>query len=193
MIDDAPENRKTFKTEPGSWFEYFFPDVPAAVAEGRLPAKFTSLDDVGTWVHSHGMSGEPALRMFLTSPDFDADSKRFASVWLQQAEADRVDRRAQEQLQVARNAADAAARSASWTMWAAVAAAIGSIASLFGVAFTVLSDPPEPKVFLLAAPEKSIGPPAPIPLPTASSSVAQAAREAIAPSPAASMTSVPQR
>ncbi|MFD2298800.1 hypothetical protein QRO11_09490 [Paracidovorax citrulli] len=71
--------------EGGNWFKFFFPDVPAAVAQGRLPLKFHSLHEVAAWAKSHKQDGETALRLWLTTEGVDDLSRRLVTVWIEQA------------------------------------------------------------------------------------------------------------
>lgn len=146
------EDANPFDKQASGLFEYLFPDFPAAVAEGHFPVKFAGMWEVGRWVRSHDQ-GEIALRLWLTRPEADENSKRYASEWLRREEARRADDWKAQELQAAQSAvkaaqlsAEVARRSAWWTMWAAIFAGVGMVATAGTSLYSIFNSPQQPFV-----------------------------------------------
>lgn len=113
--------------------------------------KFDSIEQVEQWVARAPM-GELALRTVLATERItNPEGRKLAEVWLQHAEAQRVDARATASLREAKRAADASESSAKWTLVAAVAAAVGALITGAGT-FIMTPTPPIVQVTVQSPP-----------------------------------------
>lgn len=154
------EDKDPYKKEVDNWFDYFVPNFAAAVAEGHFPVKFTGLWEVGPWVKSHA-EGENALRLWLSSPNGDEHSRRYAAEWLRREEARRADEWRAREIEVAASSAKAAKESARWTMVAAIFAGVGTFVTAGTSLYGIFNPPlvpasPPTQVFLLPTPPATI-------------------------------------
>ena len=116
----------------GSWSDFLRPGLAAAIADGRVPVKFSAHEEVGKWVEGYGAGGEAMLRTWLDREDEQGSvSRSIARGWLAETEAKRAKELAAQQLEVARASVEAARKSAKWAMLAAFAAAGGTVVTAF--------------------------------------------------------------
>lgn len=136
-------NKYNNESGKNSLYEFFIPRPLKAIAEGKITAQFTKLDDVEKWVEGHGEEGRERLKAMLEQNELDEATRTIGRLWLEKhAEIQDLDFKLKQLAELTR-AANAAKDSAKWAMWAAIISAFGVISGVVISIYEIYS-PKEP-------------------------------------------------